>query len=161
MNVAVPAAASGPASLQAMVAVAFSKLQPHEQQQGHPAKTLELLLMHAPLDAQIWDVLGHALKASRGAGIPPAVGGAPGKQLVVALYTVFCDERGPLAADSAAVEGDEAAVAEAAAKKKAEMLDLWKDMSELLAGGIKMLFSHAEEALGGGADAPSAAPFIK
>ena len=88
----------GAAALKTMAAAAFSKLQGHEQQQGHPSWVLNTLLAHAPLDAQVWDILGHTLKACRAAGIPPAVGGVPGKQLLAALYAEFCEQRGPLAA---------------------------------------------------------------
>ena len=93
---------SGPESIKLMLPRAFAALKPHEQQHGHPAQVLQQLLLHAPLDAQIWDVLGLTLKASRAASVPPAVGGLPGKQLLSALYAVFCDERGPIALDSSA-----------------------------------------------------------
>ena len=136
--------AQGPAAIKTMVERAFGSLAPHEQQQGHPAWALNQLLGRAPPDAQVWDVLGHTLKASRAAGIPPAVGGVPGKQLLVALYEVFCEERGALAAESeVAAAGDEATQANA----KKERLEQWKDMSELLCSAIKMLFSLAEAKL--------------
>ena len=137
--------AQGPAAIKAMTARAFRNLQPHEQQQGSPVWALNRLLEHAPLDAQVWDLLGHTLKASRAAGIPPAIGGVPGKQLLSALYEIFCEDRGPLGPESEiSAAGDEAAQAEA----RKERFEQWKDMSDLLCSAIKMLFSRAEATLG-------------
>jgi hypothetical protein len=51
------------------------------------------------------------MKAAKGVGLPPAISGAPGKQLLAALYEVFCEERGPslavvdVAAAAAATDG--------------------------------------------------------
>jgi hypothetical protein len=56
------ATGGGPAALKQMAALAFEQLQPHEKQRGHPAHVLYTLLQHAPLDAQLWDVLGLTLK---------------------------------------------------------------------------------------------------
>ncbi|KAK3270483.1 hypothetical protein CYMTET_21122 [Cymbomonas tetramitiformis] len=52
------------------------------------AKALYNMLTNAPDDAHIWDVLGLTLKASRGCGLPPAVGGVPGKTLIAELHKV-------------------------------------------------------------------------
>ena len=73
------------------------------------------------------------------------VGGLPGKQLLAALYTEFCTERGPLPAESQTTAAGDAE-AQAAAKK--ERFEQWKDMSELLGSAVRMLFSRAEESLG-------------
>ena len=73
--------AKGPEGMKRLVGDAFERLQPHERQQGHPAWMLHELLSHAPLEAEVWDLLGHALKAARAVGLPPATAGAPGKQV--------------------------------------------------------------------------------
>jgi hypothetical protein len=58
---------------------------------GHDTKSQMLgdILVHAPADAQIWDVLGLTLKTCRGARLPPAVAGVPGKALIVELYDLY------------------------------------------------------------------------
>jgi hypothetical protein len=55
------AAATGASAIRAMVTRAFEQLQGHERLSGGNA-FLNQLLENAPLDAEIWDVLGHTLK---------------------------------------------------------------------------------------------------
>jgi hypothetical protein len=71
--------------LRAMVQVAVGHVP------GHDTKSQMLgdILVHAPADAQIWDVLGLTLKTCRGARLPPAVAGVPGKALIVELYELY------------------------------------------------------------------------
>jgi hypothetical protein len=95
------------------------------------------------------------MQAARAISIPPAVAGVPGKQLLSQLYIIFCEQRGDIAtiADSAAVAGagGVAGEQEAASAAKKERLTQWKDMSELLCAGVRMLFERAEGVGGGGA----------
>lgn len=128
----------GSAGMQAMAATAFQNLQPHERQQGHPAWMLNELLSNAPLEAEVWDVLGHSLNAARAVGLPPATAAVPGKQLVAALFAVFCAQREPRPPPPPAPESQEKEEEE----KKARF-EHWKDMSELLTSAIGLMFQHA------------------
>lgn len=60
-------AKTGPAAIKRMASTAFGLLQPYEQQQGSAAWVLSNLLQNAPLDHNMWDVLGkcHALDGRR------------------------------------------------------------------------------------------------
>ena len=124
----------GAVRMKAMLKTAFLRLEPHERQRGHPAWALNELLENAPLDAEIWDVFGHTMFAARSVGLPPAVNGAPGKQLVGALYEVYLEAKG----------GGPASV-------QADGLGQWKDTSVLLTAAIGLLFRKLEERMGGGA----------
>merc|ERR1711977_310499 len=52
---------------------AFTGLEPHEKAAGHPTCVCYVLIMLSPKDANIFDLVGHALKASATVGIPPGV----------------------------------------------------------------------------------------
>ena len=60
-------AKTGPAAIKRMASTAFGLLQPYEQQRGGAAWVLSNLLQNAPLDHNMWDVLGkcHALDGRR------------------------------------------------------------------------------------------------
>ena len=119
--------------MKAMAQTAFLRLKPHEQHRGHPAWMLNELLKHAPIDAEIWDVFGHTMFAARSVGLPPAVNGAPGKQLVAALFTVYLEEKGAATGKTARADG----------------VGQWKDTSELLTAAIGLLFRKMEATIGG------------
>jgi hypothetical protein len=90
------------------------------------------LLKHAPVDAEVWDVIGHTMFAARNVGLPPAVNNAPGKQLVAALFTIYSEE-----ATTAAVK-----------PLQADGVGQWKDTSALLTAAIGLLFRKMEETIG-------------
>ena len=103
-------------------------------EQDAVAKTLYRLLSNAPLDAQIWDVLGLTLKACRAMGLPPALAGVPGKSLVAKLYAQYVEEKGSLPrAESKDEQG--------------KRLEQYTDLCELLADAIKHTFRQYEQAL--------------
>ena len=86
---------------------------------------------------------------------PSGRGGGAGEAAASQLYIIFCEQRGDIAtiADSAAVAGAGgiAGDQEAASAAKKERLTQWKDMSELLCAGVRMLFERAGELGVGGA----------
>ena len=98
--------------------------KPHDSQ----AAALHTVLKGAPCDAEIWDVIGLTLKACRGVGLPPAVGGCPGKQLLGGLHVEYMAAKGG------------AAAAAADAEEQKGRIEQWQDMSDLLARACALLF---------------------
>ncbi len=136
----------GATLMKALVGEAFLRLEPHERLRGHPAWMLHELLKRAPVDGKIWDVLGHVMFACRAVGMPPAIGGAPGKSLVLELYGVYCEKKGAVAKPAASKEAEEAKEAEDARKRKRlEGFAQWKDTSKLLIAAIQLMFQKMEE----------------
>ena len=88
-------------------------------------------MKHAPVDAEVWDVIGHTMFAARNVGLPPAVNNAPGKQLVAALFTVYLEETSATTAKPLQADG----------------VGQWKDTSALLTAAIGLLFRKMEETL--------------
>jgi hypothetical protein len=141
----------GASRLRAIVAPALAKLQPHELQRGHPTWMLGELLSNAPLEAEVWDVLGHAFRSGRGVGLPPATAAAPGKALITSMYTIYCEQKEKEEEEQRVVsagveaEGEEPIVRspEQIDNEKKAKYEQWKDMSELLSGAIALMFTKA------------------
>jgi|TARA_B110000208_G_C11342908_1_gene274468 hypothetical protein len=134
----------GAENMKVLVAKAFSRLDPHCQHKGHPAWMLNELLKNVPVEGECWDLFGHTMFSSRAVGMPPATAGCPGKQLIAALYLVYCEEKGPTITQ---IESEKSEQTEEQKQKRYEGFNQWKDTSALLSSALIMMFQKMEETL--------------
>jgi len=79
--------------------------------------------LNAPLNAEVWDVLGHAFNAAIAVGLPPAIGMVPGKSFIASMYNVYCVKKEGSDGQKEAVKGVEVAlVAPTKEEKKATIV---------------------------------------
>eukprot|EP00658_Telonema_sp_P-2_P024721 TRINITY_DN19943_c0_g1_i2.p1 TRINITY_DN19943_c0_g1~~TRINITY_DN19943_c0_g1_i2.p1 ORF type:complete len:209 (+),score=30.84 TRINITY_DN19943_c0_g1_i2:41-667(+) len=104
---------------------AFRSLPPHEQASGNNTSLCFVLIMMSPAGSNVFDVLGHALRASHDAGVPPGVK-CPGRSLITAAHGIWCELNGALEPNP----------------DKAACWEHWQEMSELLDQGIILLFDR-------------------
>merc|ERR1712093_144201 len=115
----------GEGRMRRILAAAFVSLEPFEKASGHATAMVFVLIMLSPHGSNIFDLVGHALKASSSVGIPPGVKSV-GRNLFGRAHELFVAEVG--AAPKAETQ-----------EEKAGRLEMWKDTSELLDNALVML----------------------
>lgn len=141
----------GASKLHAMVGPAHAQLKPHERQAGHPSWMLYTMITHAPLNAEVWDVLGHAFNAASAVGLPPAIGMVPGKSFIASMYNVYCAKKEGTDGQEEGVKGVEVALVAPTEEEKKATFVQWKQMSDLLSSALLLMFQKAK-ALGSDGD---------
>eukprot|EP00656_Telonema_subtile_P024652 TRINITY_DN26837_c0_g1_i2.p2 TRINITY_DN26837_c0_g1~~TRINITY_DN26837_c0_g1_i2.p2 ORF type:complete len:142 (+),score=49.19 TRINITY_DN26837_c0_g1_i2:72-497(+) len=120
--------AKGEGRLRRLLAAAFEALPEHEKDPTHSTRMVFVLIMMSPREANIFDILGHALKASHDAGVPPGVKKAPGRSLWAGVHREWVEEHGALEPNP----------------DKAACWEHWQDMSGLLDEAVMMLLNAME-----------------
>ena len=82
----------GAVRMKAMLKTAFLRLEPHERQRGHRHGRLMRCWKTHRRRRDMGCFRAHDVRRA-GVGLPPAVNGAPGKQLVGALYEVYLEAK--------------------------------------------------------------------
>ena len=124
-----------------MMDEAAARLPPHDI----AAAALYKLLRAAPIEAEIWDVLGLTLKTCRAMSLPPSVGSVAGKRLLTAIYEQYMEVKGA----AAVVETDQPPSDEDKKARLAQYLDL----SDLLSRSSMFMLKQMSERQQAGAAA--------
>merc|ERR1711939_679816 len=83
----------GEGRMRRILAAAFVSLEPFEKASGHATAMVFVLIMLSPHGSNIFDLVGHALKASSSVGIPPGVKSV-GRNLFGRAHELFVAEVG-------------------------------------------------------------------
>ncbi|KAJ9464001.1 hypothetical protein DIPPA_12897 [Diplonema papillatum] len=111
-----------------------------EKQPTHACKVLAELLLAAPADAHIFDVLALTFKTCDRSGLPPGVAGVPGRALILHAYEECKADRPPT------TEVPEAGSEEERKELKKKAMEEWRDVSALLKEGIELLLRRVDSA---------------